>query len=57
MSRAPCHRASLKSMSRTITMQGLIFTPITGAEKCTLVFKGDRNPMIRIFYMKLLYKP
>ena len=39
MSRAPCYGASLKSMSRTITMQGLILTPITSAEKYTLVFK------------------
>ena len=35
-SRAPAHGAWLKSVSRTITMQGFILTAITAVEKCTL---------------------
>ena len=35
-SRAPAHGAWLKSVSRTITMQGFILPAITAAEKCTL---------------------
>ena len=34
-SRAPSHSGCLKSMSRTITMQGLTFTAITASEKRT----------------------
>ena len=30
------HGAGLKSVSRTITMQGFILAAITAAEKCTL---------------------
>ena len=35
-SRAPCHSKWLLSVSRTITMQGIILPAITAAEKCTL---------------------
>ena len=35
-SRAPGHGACLKSVSRTITMQGFILAAITAAEKCTI---------------------
>ena len=34
-SRALCHGVCLKSMSRTITMQGIILAAITAAEKFT----------------------
>ena len=42
-SRAPGHGACLKSMSRTITMQGFIILAIIGTEKDTLVFYSSRN--------------
>ena len=37
MSRAPGHSACLKSMSRTMTMEGLTLAAITAAEKRTLM--------------------
>ena len=43
MSRASCHSACLKSMSRTITMQGLKLAAITAAEKCTLMLESTQN--------------
>ena len=37
-SRVPGHGVCLKSMTRTITMQGFMILAIIGAEKVTLVF-------------------
>ena len=35
--RTLCHGVFLKSMSKTITMQGFILAPVTAAEKCTII--------------------
>ena len=37
------HKSCMKSMSRTITIQGFILTAITAAVKCTLVSRLEVN--------------
>ena len=42
-SRVPVHGACLKSLTKTITMQGFILPAITAAEKCTLFLDMMQN--------------
>ena len=47
-SRAPVHSVSLKSMSRTITMQGLTLTTIIVSEKYTLMFDSTWIILVKV---------